>query len=90
MYEIVYTGRFKRSLKRCAKRGLPINKLIDVVNILQRDGSLPEKYKPHRLEGKYKDCWECHINPDWLLIWEQHETELLLIFIDTGTHSDLF
>ena len=56
----------------------------------QEKGSLPEKYLPHKLQGKYKGCWECHITPDWLMIWKQFDKELQLILVDTGTHSDLF
>ena len=51
---------------------------------------LPAKYKAHKLSGDYKDCWECHINPDWLLIWQIDEVNNVLILIRTGTHSDLF
>ncbi|MCI6428966.1 MAG: type II toxin-antitoxin system YafQ family toxin [Rikenellaceae bacterium] len=89
-YEISYTNRFKQSLKKCVKRGLDIECLKNVINILQETGSLPSKYKPHKLKGNYSGCWECHIQPDWLLIWQQNDTELRLIFIDTGTHSDVF
>ena len=64
-----------------------IAKVIDVIV----DGKpLPAKYNQHKLKGKFKDCWECHITPDWLLIWQQKEKELILILTDTGTHSDLF
>ena len=48
------------------------------------------EYRPHKLQGKYKGCWECHINPDWLLVWEQDDRQLRLILVDTGSHSDLF
>jgi len=61
-----------------------------VIDLLQKEGKLPQKYKPHNLSGNYKDCWECHIKPDWLLVWKQNDTELILLFLDTGTHSDLF
>lgn len=90
MYTIVYTGQFKRSLKKCAKRGLNISVLTEALDILQRDGSLPSKYKPHHLYGDYAGCWECHLTPDWLLIWKQNDLILELILIDTGSHSDLF
>lgn len=89
-YEISYTNRFKQSLKKYVKRGLDIECLKNVINILQETGSLPSKYKPHKLKGNYSGCWECHIQPDWLLIWQQNDTELRLILIDTGTHSDVF
>lgn len=62
----------------------------NVVDLLTENGSLPPKYRPHKLSGNYSGCWECHIQNDWLLIWEQNDTTLTLLFIDTGTHSDLF
>ncbi|WP_422121062.1 type II toxin-antitoxin system YafQ family toxin [Palleniella muris] len=51
---------------------------------------MPKEYKPHRLHGQYEGLWECHIAPDWLLVWDKKETELLLILMRTGTHSDIF
>lgn len=90
MYEVIYTGQFKRSLKRCARRGLNIQEFVAMLDILQEKGILPPEYRQHKLQGKYKGCWECHINPDWLLVWEQDDRQLRLILVDTGTHSDLF
>ena len=90
MYEIVYTGQFKKSLKLCVRRGLDIHQFITVLDILQKDGILPPEYFSHKLQGKYKGCWECHINPDWLMVWRQDDKQLQLILVDTGTHSDLF
>lgn len=90
MYELVYTTQFKRSLKRCAKRGLDLSLLKEVVEILRQGDALPERYKAHRLSGKFARCWECHIQPDWLLLWEIYDRELRLILLDTGTHADIF
>ncbi len=90
MYELIYTGQFKKSLKKCAKRGLNIQELITVLDLLQKTGQLPQQYNPHKLTGSYRGYWECHIKPDWLLIWEQDNNQLRLILIDTGTHADLF
>ena len=90
MYEVIYTGQFKKSLKKCAKRGLNIQELITVLDLLQKTGQLPQQYNPHKLTGNYRGYWECHIKPDWLLIWEQDNNQLRLILIDTGTHADLF
>lgn len=90
MYEVIYTGQFKKSLKQCVRRGLDVNIFKTVLDILQEKGQLPAEYRPHKLTGKYKGCWECHMQPDWLLIWEQEDQQLRLIFVDTGTHSDLF
>ena len=90
MYEVIYTGQFKKSLKLCVRRGLDVNVFKTVLDILQEQGQLPAEYRPHKLTGKYTGCWECHIQPDWLLIWEQDDRQLRLILVDTGTHSDLF
>ena len=89
-YSIEYSGQFKKSLKRCKKRGFPIELLQEVIHILAVYGELPPKYKPHVLSGKYAGIWECHISPDWLLLWSKNEDELVLLLLETGTHSDLF
>ncbi len=90
MYNIQYTNRFKKSLRRCSKRGLDLTKLEKAISILASTGKLPTHYKPHQLTGDYKGCMECHIQPDWLLIWKQDDNILTLLFLDTGSHSDLF
>lgn len=90
MYSIIYTGQFKKSLKRCVKRGLNIKVFTDTLDLLQATGTLPPEYKAHRLIGDYAGCWECHMQPDWLLVWRQNDQELELVLIDTRTHSDLF
>lgn len=89
-YTLRFTGEFKRSLKKCLKRGYDERLLMDVLSILATKGHLPEKYRPHMLHGQYAGYWECHITPDWLLIWTQNDNELVLVMTDTGTHSDLF
>ena len=63
---------------------------MGVIGILQETGSLPMQYHPHKLSGKFEGLWDCHIKSDWLLIWQQNDTELVLIMTDTGTHTDLF
>ena len=90
MYAIEYTTQFKKDLKLCQKRGYNMNLFNKVASLLAKNGKLPSSYKPHKLSGKYKDCWECHIQPDWLLVWQQNDKELILLFTNTGTHSDLF
>lgn len=67
-----------------------MERLAEVLRLLGECGSLPEKYKPHKLSGSHKDEWECHIQPDWMLVWKQNDEELILILISTGSHSDLF
>lgn len=90
MYQIVYTNRMKKDVRRAKKRGKDISKLIDVLNLLQRGEVLPEIYFDHQLSGDLKDFRECHIEPDWLLIYQIRENELILSATATGTHSDLF
>lgn len=89
-YTILTTKRFERSLKKCVKRGLNMAKFKDVLDHLAKTGSVPQKHKPHKLSGTYPGAWECHIEPDWLLVWEQNDTELVLLLLETGTHSDIF
>lgn len=89
-YKIETTKKFEKALNKCIKRGLNMELFTNVVDLLTENGSLPPKYRPHKLSGNYSECWECHIQNDWLLIWEQNDTTLTLLFIDTGTHSDLF
>lgn len=89
-YKIIYSNKFKKALKKCFKRGLDIEQLREVLKILENGGVLPPEYRPHKLSGKFKGNWECHIQPDWLLVWKQQDEELILLLIDTGSHSDLF
>ena len=64
--------------------------LRDVITTLAQTGMLPAKYKPHKLSGSRVGEWECHIKPDWLLVWEQNDQELVLLMLNTGSHSDIF
>lgn len=90
MYEIEFTTRFQKDLKRCVKRGLPLEELYNVLKLLKETGSLPPQYHPHKLSGKLAGTWECHIKSDWLLLWEQYDDKLLLIMTGTGTHADFY
>lgn len=90
MYSVIASSRFKKDFKRCLKRGLREAELKETVLLLEKNGKLPATYKPHILKGKYTGLWECHIQPDWLLVWEQNNTIKLITLIATGTHSDLF
>ncbi len=89
-YKIVPTGKFKRDLKVAIKRGYDISLLDTVVSMLINGEKLPVKYKDHALIGNFKKYRECHITPDWLLIYELSDHELILYLIRTGTHSDIF
>ena len=90
MYLIKPTARFQKDLKRIEKRGYNISLLTNVIKKLANGEQLSEKYKDHSLTGDFKDCRECHITPDWLLIYEIDDGELILYLTRTGTHSDLF
>ena len=85
---IVRTSQFKKDFKRALKRGFNIEKLKGLIELLLKEGKLPQKYRDHILSGEYKHCRECHIQPDWLLIYCTKDNELILI--RTGTHADLF
>ena len=89
-YKIIPSKRFEKDMKRCQKRGYDMQLIKDAIRLLAETGTLPSEYKPHLLHGDRKGQWECHIQPDWLLIWEQHDQELILVMLNTGTHSDLF
>lgn len=84
------TSRFQKDLKRIQKRGYQIQLIQEVVRKLSDGETLEPKYKDHPLSGDYVGCRECHITPDWLLIYEIYEDELILYLTRTGTHSDLF
>ena len=90
MLTIKYTKQFQKDLKLVQKRGYNDLQLLEVIRLLAEQKTLPEYYHDHALIGNYKGCRECHIKPDWLLIYEIKEDELLLILTRTGTHSDLF
>jgi mRNA interferase YafQ len=89
-YAIERTTQFKKSFKRCVKRGLDISLFYKVITLLGNDGKLPAEYKAHKLSGNFVNCWECHISSDWLLVWQQNDKELVLLLIETGSHSDIF
>ena len=88
MLKIIRTSRFIKDLKRATKNHKDIKKLHKVVDTLQQTGKLPRKYKPHKLSGNWHPKWECHIESDWLLIYEINKKELALVRL--GNHSDLF
>ena len=90
MYQIEYSNRFNKDLKLCMKRGLNIKLIKDAIDLLAEKGSLPQEYRPHKLVNQKREIWECHIQSDWLMTWEQNDTQLTLLFLQTGTLSDLF
>ena len=82
------TTQFKRDVKLAAKRGRNMSKIKAIMTKIIKQESLDPKHKNHKLTGNYKEHWECHIEPDWLLVYRLTNTEV--IFARTGTHSDLF
>lgn len=90
MLKISANKRFKKDYKLCEKRGYDTNRLLEVINMLAFEQILPEKYHDHILTGRYSGCRECHIQPDWLLIYQINSGELELLLMRTGSHSDLF
>ena len=88
MKRIRRTSQFKKDVKRMGKRGNKFDDFKEVIRKLVAGESLEAKYRDHLLIGQYKGTRECHIEPDWLLIYEVNETELILV--RPGTHSDLF
>ena len=90
VYELLKTSRFKAGVKLARKRGLNISLLEDVIEKLRLDQPLEAKHHNHELSGKFKGIWECHIQPDWLLLYLKDNGVLVLTLVDTGTHSDIF
>lgn len=89
-YEVKFTSQFKKDLKLAKKQSKNLDKLFDVVRILADGGRLDARYHDHDLSGEYRGTRECHIEPDWLLIYEIHESILVLMLTRIGTHSELF
>ena len=90
MLTIKYQTAFKKDYKRIKKRGYDVRLLERTIELLAEGKELPPEYRDHALSGDYSGCRECHIAPDWLLVYEIVERELLLYLTRTGTHSDLF
>ncbi len=90
MYSVKPTTKFQRDLKRIQKRGYDMSLITKVIKKLAAGEPLPERNKDHPLSGDYAGCRECHVTPDWLLIYEIMDETLMLYLTRTGTHSDLF
>lgn len=89
MLSITFTTQFKKDIKLMEKRGKNLDKLFAVIQLLQNETPLPSNYKDHMLVGNFKGFHECHIEPDWLLIYKIYQNELILSLTRTGSHSDL-
>jgi mRNA interferase YafQ len=94
IFIVDYSNKFAKSIDLCYKRNLDLSLMIKVIETLITEGIVPDKYKPHPLTGyrlrQGEVMWDCHIKPDWILIWLQNNTKLTLVLTDTGSHSDLF
>jgi len=94
IYNVYNTNTFKKNLRLCYKRNLDLDLLEKVIVKLAKNEGLPENNFPHQLKGYKKrqneEVMECHVQPDWLLVWKQNDIELILLLTNTGTHSDIF
>ena len=89
-FEIKYTNQFKKDLKLAQRQGKNLDLLFDLIDVLANGGELEAKYHDHALSGKYKGTRECHVEPDWLLVYEIQNEVLILMLYRIGTHSELF
>lgn len=91
-FTVDFTKNFKKEYKRVMKQGKDISKLNIVISKIASGEMLEEKYKDHKLydNKKFKNCRECHIDPDWLLVYKIDDMQLILLLVETGSHSELF
>ena len=90
MYSFNYSTRFKKDHKRCMRRGYNMSLFYVIMPLLEESGNVSGNYSPHKLSGIFEGYWECHIKPDWLLIWKINETDKTIDLVRTGSHSDIF
>jgi mRNA interferase YafQ len=88
MLKPIHLRKFENEVVKANKRGRDIEKLKEIMKLLTQEKQLPPKHRNHKLKGEYSGYWECHIEPDWLLVYKKTETHI--IFARTGSHSDLF
>ena len=89
MLEVRYLNKFKRDVKRLQKQGKDLQKLREVIELLANEQPLPEKYRDHKMTGNWNDFRDCHIEPDWVLIYRIEDNKLTLSLSRTGSHSEL-
>ncbi len=90
MYKIIWSTKFKKDYKLAIKRGYNITELDDIIRTIAKGEKLEDKYNDHELSGNYKGFRECHIRPDWLLVYIIDNGKLVLTLSRTGSHADLF
>ena len=90
--KILYTSQFKKQIKKFVRQNRKLNGLLEIINKLANFEKLDPKHRDHNLidDKTYKSCRECHISPDWILIYKYLEDKLILLLVATGSHSDLF
>jgi len=88
VFELQITNQFKKSVDLSYARNFDLNLLLDIISLLVQDKSLPTKNQAHQLKGQYVGIWECHIKSDWLLLWQEKRDKLILLLLNTATHSD--
>lgn len=90
-YEILYSNKFKKSLKKIKKQGKDLKKLAQVINKLASKEPLEPKHKDHWLynDKNYSECRDCHIEPDWILVYKYLENEIILLLVNTGSHAEI-
>ena len=86
--EIVVSTSFRRDVRRATRRGLDVDRLWQIIDMLANGVSLPVNSRPHRVTGNWADCWDCHVASDWLLVWIETSDSVRLV--RTGTHADIF
>ena len=90
MFLLKYSNRFKKDLKRYKHNKAVLNELSNILDILAKGGKLPLKNYNHRLTGEFRDCFECHIGPDVLLIYKKERSEIIILLLRIGSHPELF
>ena len=88
IFELQITNQFKKSVNLSYRRNFDLQLLFEIVEFLAQDKTLPEKNCAHKLKGQYIGIWECHIKPDWILMWQEDKDTLILLLLNTATHSD--
>ena len=87
-FELQMTNKFKKSIDLSYRRNLDLTLLFEIIEKLAKNEELEEKYRRHQLKGEYVGVWECHVKPDWLLMWTEDTDKLILLLLNTATHSD--
>ncbi len=90
MYKLRAATKYRRDVRRCNKRGLDMELLIQALDLLEEYGELPEQYGAHSLKGEYKGCLDAHLVSDWVLVYQVHKEDKIIDLKRTGTHQDVF